>query len=351
MATIKKKQLIPLDANRHSFMTLELREQLKRRVIGQDAAIQHIVEAYQRIESGLTPATRPIANLLFLGPTGTGKTRLVEATAAIFFGTPDAVNKVNCAEFQHSHEISKLIGSPPGYLGHRETEPKFTQERIERYQTAKNPFNFVLFDEVEKAHDALWLLLLGILDKGQLTLGDGREVSFNQSIVILTSNLGAREIEKLSSGRIGFAGPPTGDDGHDSREQEAMKAARSKFSPEFMNRLDQTVVFNALSNDDMRQILDIEITAMNMRLAQSAKECAVIVSDEMKAFLIAEGFDKRYGARALKRTIDKYLTLPIANLIATDQVAQGEIIEVDRIDGITKFSKRAGFITSATAMF
>ncbi len=173
-------------------------------IVGQDEAIQQIVNIYQMNLTGMTPPGRPIGNFLFLGPTGSGKTRIVEATAEALVKNARAVIKIDCAEFQHSHEIAKLIGSPPGYLGHRETHPLLSQEVLNQYHTETCKLSFVLFDEIEKASDALWNLLLGILDKGTLTLGDNRKVDFSRALIFMTSNLGATEMSALMNPRLGF---------------------------------------------------------------------------------------------------------------------------------------------------
>src|SRR5687768_1305683 len=194
-----------LDPEMRSSEVLDFERRLLSKIVGQDRAVRRIVNMYQIYLSGMTMPGRPIGNLLFPGPTGSGKTRAVEASAEILFGSPRAFIKIDCAEFQHSHEIAKLVGSPPGYLGHRETPPLLTQEAIDQHQTDRARFSFILFDEIEKANDALWQLLLGILDKATLTLGDNRRVDFSKAMVIMTSNLGAREMSELISGGIGFA--------------------------------------------------------------------------------------------------------------------------------------------------
>jgi ATP-dependent Clp protease ATP-binding subunit ClpA len=191
-----------LDTTRAGRPGEDLERKLHRTIVGQDEAIHHIVRAYQCYLTGFAAAGRPIANLLFLGPTGTGKTRVVEATAEALLGDPRAVLKIDCAEFQHSHEIAKLIGSPPGYLGHRETHPLLSQDVVNQYHTDKVKISFVLFDEIEKASDALWNLLLGILDKATLTLGDNRRVDFSNAMIFMTSNLGAAETARAWIGSI-----------------------------------------------------------------------------------------------------------------------------------------------------
>src|SRR5580704_17431205 len=193
-----------LDPSQTGHEAEKLNRDLHRLVIGQDDAINQIVSIYQTFLAGMTSPGRPIGNFLFLGPTGTGKTRLVEAAAESLLGDARSVLKVDCAEFQHSHEIAKLIGSPPGYLGHRETHPLLSQEVLNQYHTDTIKLSFVLFDEIEKASDALWNLLLGILDKGTLTLGDNRKVDFSRALIFMTSNLGATEMSSLMNPRLGF---------------------------------------------------------------------------------------------------------------------------------------------------
>jgi len=276
-----------------------------------------------------------VGTLLFLGPTGSGKTRVVEAAAEVLFGDPNAVVKIDCAEFQHSHEIAKLIGSPPGYLGHRETSPMLTQENLDKAHTEETKLTFVLFDEIEKASDALWQLLLGILDKATLTLGDNRRVDFSKTVVILTSNLGAREMSDMISGGIGFAPSKSTknpeDDEIDAKiYRTALEAAKRKFSPEFMNRIDKVVVFRSLKEHHLRQILDIELRLVQNRITESAGTKFVFECLEgAKEFLLREGIDLKYGARHLKRAIERFLVYPLSNLVATEQVETGDLVTID----------------------
>jgi ATP-dependent Clp protease ATP-binding subunit ClpA len=282
----------------------------------------------------MTNPTRPFGTMLFLGPTGSGKTHVVETAAEILFGDRNAVVKVDCAEFQHSHEIAKLIGSPPGYLGHRETSPLLTQENLAKHHTERDPFTFVLFDEIEKASDALWQLLLGILDKATLTLGDNRKVDFSQTMIFLTSNLGAKEMSDLITGSIGFA-PAKGkgmiDDELDQKiYRTASEAAKRKFSPEFMNRIDKVVVFRSLKHEQLRQILDLELRAVQRRIDEGAGErFTFAATEEAKEFLLSEGIEYRYGARHLKRAIERFVVNPLANLSATAQVHLGDVVVID----------------------
>src|SRR5262250_2359581 len=267
----QRKRLVVLDPNARSPKAIDFETGLRARVIGQDRAIRSIASLYQVFLAGMTNETRPIGTMLFLGPTGAGKTHVVEAAAEALFGDRNAVIKIDCAEFQHSHEIAKLIGSPPGYLGHRETSPLLTQENLDRMHTDDVKLSLVLFDEIEKASDSLWQLLLGILDKATLTLGDNRRVDFSRTIVIMTSNLGAREMSEIISGGIGFtAGKESKqyDDGELDQKihRTAVEAARKKFSPEFMNRIDKIVVFRSLQESHLRQILDLELQKVQERV-------------------------------------------------------------------------------------
>src|SRR5690242_1205344 len=207
-----------LDPTRRGSEAEEFERNLRRRIVGQEDAIQKMTEIYQMFLAGLNPPGRPVGNLLFLGPTGTGKTRVVEAVAETLFGDARACIKIDCAEFQHSHEIAKLIGSPPGYLGHRETHPLLTQEALNQWHTEKLRLSLLLFDEIEKASDSLWQLLLGILDKATLTLGDNRRVDLSQCVIVMTSNLGAGEMCNLVEGGFGFAPKPNVvDEGFDDK--------------------------------------------------------------------------------------------------------------------------------------
>lgn len=326
----KQTDWVSLNATERCDEASEFERALFDRVIAQDDAVMAISQLYQLYLAKITIPGKPIGSLLFLGPTGSGKTRSVEAAAEVLFGDPHAIVKIDCAEFQHSHEISKLIGSPPGYLGHRETRPLLSQENLDRFHTPQNRLTLVLFDEIEKASDALWQLLLGVLDKATLTLGDNRRVNFSNCIVVMTSNLGAREMSELTEGKLGFAVPVQLTEEIDNRlVRIGAEAARRKFSPEFMNRLDKVVVFRSLTQEALRRIIEIEIAAVQRRVLSAGHNGFVIsATDEAKDFLLREGFDRRYGARPLKRAIERYLVIPLSNLIATKQVGNGDFIKV-----------------------
>ncbi len=323
-----------LDLTRTGWEAEALESNLRRRVVGQADAIHCIAESYQMFMTGLRAPGRPVGNFLFLGPTGCGKTRVVEAVAESLLGSARAVLKIDCAEFQHSHEIAKLIGSPPGYLGHRETHAAFSQEVLDQFHTDKLKMSVVLFDEIEKASDSLWNLLLGILDKALLTLGDNRKVDFSSAMIFMTSNLGAAEMSALMRPKVGFgkfSEPP--DENLTRRLRSAgEEAARRKFPPEFFNRLDKVVVFKALGEAELRSVLDLELSLVQERLfaAAGARQLALTTSDAAKDLLLREGTDLRYGARHLRRAVERLLVQPLSNLLASGQIRGGDSLFADR---------------------
>ena len=339
------EQSLQLNPQQRSAEARSLEEGLRQRIIGQDEAVQAVVDLYQVFRADLNSPGRPLGNYLFLGPTGAGKTRIVEAAAEVLYGDPRAVIKVDCAEFQHSHEIAKLIGSPPGYLGHRETHPVITQEALEKHHTEDLKISLLMFDEIEKASDALWQLLLGILDKATLTLGDNRRVDLSRTMIFMTSNLGSKEITNLMNGRMGFARTVAASDGPrlDAKvARTAESAAKRKFSPEFMNRIDKVVVFHSLRIEQLSEICEIELGMVQERVLKTAKDRFLFhVTQPAKDFLLREGTNAQYGARHLRRAIERHLTCPLASLLATKQVCMGDVISVDW-DGVEnglRFSK------------
>ena len=348
---------IVLDPEMRSSQVVDFERRLLGKIVGQDRAVSQIVNMYQTYMAGMTMPGRPVGNLLFLGPTGSGKTRVVEASAEILFGSPRAFIKIDCAEFQHSHEIAKLIGSPPGYLGHRETPPLLNQEAIDQYQTDDVRLSFLLFDEIEKANDALWQLLLGVLDKATLTLGDNRKVDLSRCVIFLTSNLGAVEMSDMLQGGIGFTSAIKGDannlaDIDRKMYHTALDVAKKKFSPEFMNRIDKTVVFRTLNQGNLRQILDIELNDVQNRIMAGQSDQFIFrCTADAKELLLREGTDPKYGARHLKRAIERHLVYPLSNLMATGQICSGDVIKIDLNAGRDKltFSKGRGVPSFAVA--
>lgn len=324
--TIAGKDSAALDATLHDM------------VVGQDEALREIVAVHQMYVAGLCAQGRPIANFLFLGPTGSGKTRTVEALAEALLQNSRAVIKIDCAEFRNHHEIAKLIGSPPGYVGHAETHALLTQEAIDQYHTQEIKIGIILFDEIEKASDSLWNLLLGILDKATLTLGNNRKVDFSRAMIFMTSNLGANEMAALVSPKMGFntmfnnSGQDLNDEQMEKKiSRSGVDAARRKFTPEFMNRIDKVVVFKPLGQNALRRILDLELRQVQQRivLSPSGKTFVFTVSETGKTFLLSEGTDLKSGARHLKRSIEQFLVHPLSNLMATCQVNAGDCINAD----------------------
>ena len=327
----------PLDITQRGTEIDDLEESILHFVIGQDAAVHTVVESWQMFQAGLSPEGRPVASHLFLGPTGVGKTRLCEVLPEVILGDKRALIRIDCAEFQHGHEIAKLIGSPPGYLGHRETHPALSQEALNKYHTANCQLSFILFDEIEKASDTLWNLLLAILDKATLTLGDNRKVDFSHTMIFMTSNLGSKEIEAALRGGIGFQ-PPKG-----VTDEVGASAARKRFTPEFINRLDHIITFRSLTRGHLQKILDLELSSLQMRIMRAASDKKAppflfTVSEEAKDRLLTDGIDPRYGARYLKRTIDKDILRPIVNLLTSKQVRSGESLQVGMERGKFHFS-------------
>ncbi len=339
---------LKLDPTRTGQFAGKLHDDLARRIVGQEEAVDQVVSLCQMFMTGLAAPGRPLGNLLFLGPTGTGKTRLVEAMAESLLGNARSVVRIDCAEFQHSHEIAKLIGSPPGYLGHRETHPLLSQETLDQNHTGKMRISFVLFDEIEKASDALWNLLLGVLDKATLTLGDNRRVDFSRAMIFMTSNLGAAEMGAALRPRLGFSGGVAHEVDERLRsklERIGVEAARRKFTPEFMNRIDKVVVFNPLGSDELQKILEIELGLLQHRILISASTMPFLfrVTAEARAFLLREGTDPKYGARHLKRAIERELVQPMSNLIASNQIRGGDLLRVlyDFVSGRLDFVREA----------
>jgi ATP-dependent Clp protease ATP-binding subunit ClpA len=328
-----------LDVTKLSERTEQLTARFSSYIFGQPEVTKAFSNVLEKFQSGIYDHTKPIASLLFLGPTGTGKTASAEVFVTGLFGTPDRMLKIDCAEFQHSHEIAKLVGSPPGYLGHRETTPFITTAKIAALQTPEFPFTVLLFDEIEKASDALWSLLLGILDKGTLTLGTNERVDLTSTIIIMTSNVGSADMAKQSDGdgALGFLSPTAEDLSRKQLADISKSAARRKFMPEFLNRLDDIVVFNTLTREDIKSILKLEIRKFQEQVIKNSKAVVHIdISPSAEKQILLDGFDKKYGARFLKREIEKRVVVPVARVIASRQVFDQDTVVVD-YDGEFKY--------------
>ncbi len=306
---------------------------LSRKVVGQPAATEVIIPYIQMFQAGLAPEGRPVGVFLLLGPTGTGKTKTVEALAEVLHGSAKQILKVDCGEFQMEHEVAKLIGAPPGYLGHRETQPMLSQQKLSAVTSDQSALSLVLFDEIEKAAPSLTRLLLGVLDKGILRLGDNSSVNFEKSLVFLTSNLGAREMMKQINPEFGFQSSSKPDAGDLSAKLKniGLTAVRKKFTPEFVNRIDCVITYQPLNAVSLAAILDIQINDLqahvNTRLG--ARCFAIEVPFETRQWLIEKGTSQEYGARELNRTIHRHLTQPLATMVATGGIDAGARVRIE----------------------
>src|SRR3954467_6310321 len=310
--------------------------QMRRLLIGQADAIDAIVPYVEMHQAGLSPDGRPIGIMLLLGPTGTGKTKTIEALAEILHGSAKNLLKIDCGEFQMEHEVAKLIGAPPGYLGHRETQPMLTQQKLNAVTSEKNSISLVLFDEIEKAAPSMTRLLLGVLDKGLLRLGDNSTVNFEKSLVFLTSNLGAREMMREINPEFGFQSikQPERADLTSKLQSIALVSVRKRFSPEFVNRIDAIITYQPLTQESLSAILDKQIADLqnhvNTRLGN--RSFVLDVPPESRQFLLKKGTSAEYGARGLTRTIHRFLPQPLATMVATNQVNPGARVWVE-VDG------------------
>jgi ATP-dependent Clp protease ATP-binding subunit ClpA/ActR/RegA family two-component response regulator len=331
----------------------DLATQLSRKVVGQPAAGEIIIPYIQMFQAGLAPEGRPVGVFLLLGPTGTGKTKTVEALAEVLHGSEKNLLKVDCGEFQMEHEVAKLIGAPPGYLGHRETQPILTQQKLNSVTSEKSVLSIVLFDEIEKAAPSMTRLLLGVLDKAVLRLGDNTAVNFEKSLVFLTSNLGAREMLKEITPDFGFQAGVKKEKLDLSGKLQAigLTAVRKKFSPEFVNRIDAVITYQPLDAESLSAILDHQIRQLqnhvNNRLGQ---RCFTIdVPQESRQFLLRAGTSAQYGARELNRTIHRQLTQPLATMVATGQIPAGGKIRVDLAEDKNSLVIHAGELNEPRA--
>lgn len=309
----------------------KLLEGLRAKVIAQEDALRALADAVQRFRIGLHPPNRPPGIFLCVGPTGSGKTMLAKALAHVVTGKPlTAPIRIDCAEFRQSHETARLLGAPAGFIGHRETAPLITDKKLLEQCTPESTpaqrLSFVLFDEVDKAHESLLDLLLGIFDHGSLQTGDGKTVDFSSTFIIMTANTGSKEITNALGKPYGLSGAAEASS-HANPATAGESAARRILRPEFFNRLDRVLVFAPLTPADIRQILDLELEQLDARLRMS-NGIRLDVTPEARDFLATDGFDARYGARHLKRAIEQRLTVPISNLISSGQVGAALTLRV-----------------------
>jgi len=308
--------------------------QLAERIIGQPDSLEAIVPYVQMFQSGLAPEGRPAGVFLLLGPTGTGKTRTVEALAEVLHGSPKNILRIDCGEYQMEHEVAKLIGAPPGYLGHRETQPVLTQMKLNQVMSDRANVAIVLFDEIEKAAPSLTRLLLGILDKGTLRLGDNTTVQFERTLIFLTSNLGAREMARELRPTLGFesmTAAPSASEDTSRLEEVAISAVKRKFAPEFINRIDLMLTYRPLSAEAMEQILEIQLQELGSHIARRLgdRKFYLQIPRRARRFLLEQGTSTQYGARELKRTLHRHLMHPLSALIADGGVIPGSVVRCD----------------------
>ena len=311
----------------------DLITRLSERVVGQPQAMEHIVPYVQMHRAGLSADGRPVGNFLLLGPTGTGKTRTVEALAEVLHGSAANVLKIDCGEFQSDHEVAKLVGAPPGYIGHRETQPRLTQHRLTAVTTPECDLSLVLFDEIEKAAPAVLVLLLGVLDKATLQLGDGSVVDFSRSLIFLTSNLGAREMMDEIHPGLGFLAPtaPSAEEQAGRLENIGLAAVRKRFSPEFVNRIDVVITYQPLDAAALATILDQHVAELQQHVHTrlGARSFEIDITEAARSFLLQVGTSSVYGAREIKRTIHRHLTQPLAAMVAAGQITPGATVRID----------------------
>ncbi|MCR4315119.1 MAG: AAA family ATPase [Planctomycetes bacterium] len=336
-----------LDPHERSKLIKTIETHMLASVIGQDTAIHEITNSLSRLFSGIRDKERPIVTMMFMGPTGVGKTETVKCLAEVLFGRKTAFTRINCQEFSQEFTISKLLGSPPGYVG-GDIPPLLSQTNCEKHHkhavekkmgifaddaadvlkkslpASGKYVSLVLFDEIEKAHPKLWNSLLGILEDGHLTLGNNEEVDFTRSVIVLTSNVGSENMgRKISEGFLGFRATTTLD--MDIREA-AFEAAKKVFPYEFLNRFDEIVVYNVLQENDLTQILEILLADVQKRLLDSKAPVMIHFTTPLKKYLLKKGTDPQFGARPMKRLVEREIVTPLSNIVASKQVAGADVV-------------------------
>ena len=303
---------------------------LHQRVVGQEEAVTAISKAIRRGRVGLKDPKRPIGSFLFLGPTGVGKTELSKALSEAMFGTENALIRVDMSEYMEKHSVSKMIGSPPGYVGYDEGGQ--LSEKVRR-----NPYCVILFDEIEKAHPDVFNILLQVLDDGHITDAQGRKVDFKQTCIIMTSNAGAQNI--VAPKRLGFLSTEDERKDYEYMKGQVMEEVKRMFKPEFLNRIDDTIVFHPLTKDHMKEIVTILLNILEKR-TKSQMSIRLNAGDDVKEYLVEKGYDEKYGARPLKRTIQNLIEDKLAELVLEGKVREGDSVKITCKDGELKFSAR-----------
>jgi ATP-dependent Clp protease ATP-binding subunit ClpA len=321
----------------------DLLEQLQSRVIGQPQAMTEIVPYVRMHRAGLAPEGRPVGVFLLLGPTGTGKTRTVEVLADLLHGSERNLLKIDCGEFQMEHEVAKLIGAPPGYLGHRETQPLITQQKLNAVTSESSNLSLLLFDEIEKAAPSMTRMLLSVLDKATLRLGDNTSVNFERTMIFLTSNLGAEAMRKQLLPDFGFeAMSPLAAERASLQKLQSIgwNAVKRKFSPEFVNRIDAVITYQPLDDAAMEVILDQQLAVLEKHIADRLEDAAfdLELTIGARALLLSRGTSMEYGARELKRTILRLLTQPLAAMVEQNRVPPACVVRVVRAGDVLKLA-------------
>jgi len=331
----------------------DLHARLSEKVVGQSAAIDAIVPYVQIYQAGLAPEGRPVGVFLLLGPTGTGKTKTVEALAEVLHGSAKNLLKVDCGEFQMEHEVAKLIGAPPGYLGHRETQPMLTQMKLNSVTSEQSSLSIVLFDEIEKAAPSMTRLMMGILDKATLRLGDNTSVNFERSVIFMTSNLGARSMLRELAPSFGFESGVAKEHADRGRKLSSigLEAVRKQFSPEFVNRIDTVVTYQPLGSQEMAAILDQHLEELQRHIVTrlGPRGFELTVEEECRRQLLRQGTSLEYGARELKRTIHRRLTQPLAVMLSRGEIEAGSRVSVAYDEPLDDFRFRTDKAACAAA--
>ena len=306
-------------AEQESARLSKMEDELKGKVIGQEDAVKKVTRAIQRNRAGLKDPNKPIGSFIFLGPTGVGKTQLAKVISRYLFDKDDALIRIDMSEYMEKFAVSRLVGAPPGYVGYEEGGQLTEKVR-------NHPYSVVLLDEIEKAHPDVFNLLLQVLDDGQLTDSLGRKIDFKNTIIIMTSNIGSRQLKDFGRG-VGFNTTSKQESGEEIDKGVVESALRKTFAPEFLNRVDDVVIFNSLTKENMHQIIDLELEGLYSRIERIGY--TVKISKEAKDYIVGKGFDPQYGARPLKRAIQKYLEDPLAEEIIKAGVSEGDAVSVD----------------------
>ena len=349
---IESSKNLTLDPNKRSVQVLRFETMLRDRVVGQAPAIEAILDSFSKILAGIRNQERPLLTLLFLGPTGVGKTETVKALAETIFGKRSAFVRINCQEFSSEFTVSKLFGSPPGYVGN-DVEPMLSQDNLDRHhkeaqaegrgvfaegegkiarlfpQVKSHYLSIVLFDEIEKAHPKLWNAMLGLMEDGHLTLGNNKTVDFSRSIIIITTNVGAEEMSATLRHRsIGFEVQHDAEEINKNIKSKAIEAAKDVFPYEFLNRFDDIICFRVLTQADLKKILSLMMQDVYKRLLGAQVPIILHYSPTYLAKILKEGTDPQFGARPMRRAVERLLVAPLSRLIASNQIQAGDVVDV-----------------------